>query len=318
MTLQERADRLFEDQLTSWPLLGANWGKLQEARLKQFDFEGFTIRVQWNSKRIVSSAAKVDRESIQNRSCFLCLENRPPEEQSVWFGDDYEILCNPFPIFREHFTIAKADHTPQVIEPEFGSFLELSRALPDLALFYNAANCGASAPDHMHFQAGNRGFMPVEEQIGSLKDRYGVVLLDQSGIRVTAVADGLRRFYIAESGSKEHLENFGAGVFRMLRELQIGEEPMINMLSYFREEWQLLLFPRHRHRPWQYFEKGEKNILLSPASVDMGGTLITPLEKDFHKITREDIKDIFSQVTFSQEHFIRMNEYINNRDQGNG
>ena len=96
----------------------------------------------------------------------------------------------------------------------------------------------------------------------------------------------------------------------MIRELQKGAEPMINMLSYYKEGWQVLLFPRDKHRPWQYFEEGEKNILLSPASVDMGGALITPLEKDFHKITREDIQDIFSQLTFSAEGFSRMNEYF--------
>lgn len=313
MTLQQRADILFEDQLTSWPLLGANWKMLDGALLKQFDFDGFTIQVQCNPRRIVSSAAKVDKVSIQNRSCFLCEKNRPPEEKQVWCDDDYEILCNPFPIFREHFTIAKADHTPQVIEPEFGRFLELSRELPDLALFYNAPNCGASAPDHMHFQAGNRGFMPIEEQISSIKKQYGTVLLDRTGIEVTAVADGLRRFYVVESESKELLEEFGAAAFRHLRELQSGEEPMINMLCYYRNGWQLMLFPRHLHRPWQYFEEGEKNILLSPASVDMGGTLITPLEKDFQKITREDIEDIFAQVTFSKEHFVQMNEYIKNQ-----
>jgi hypothetical protein len=313
MNLQQRADSLFEDQKSSWPLLGANWDLLEGAQIKTFDFDGCTIRVQCNPKRIVSSAAKVDRESIRNRSCFLCEKNRPPEEKNVWFGNDYEILCNPFPIFREHFTIARSDHSPQVIETEFGRFLELSRELPDLALFYNAPNCGASAPDHMHFQAGNRGFMPIEEDIVSIMVRYGEVLLDQDGIRVTGVADLLRRFYVIESGSKEQLEGFGSGIFRMLRELQNGEEPMINMLSYYREGWQLLLFPRHRHRPWQYFEEGEKNILLSPASVDMGGVLITPLEKDFQKITREDIKDIFAQVTFSAGNFQRMNAYIQHK-----
>jgi len=171
MTVQEKAHALFKDQLSSWPLLGANWDKLGQAQVKEFDFDGFSIRVQCNPKRIVSSAAKLDKVSIEKRPCFLCTEHRPPEEKNVWFGEDYEILCNPFPIFREHFTIARHEHTPQVIEPEFGSFLELSRALPDLALFYNAPNCGASAPDHMHFQAGNRGFMPIEEGAVNVKEQ---------------------------------------------------------------------------------------------------------------------------------------------------
>ena len=305
MSLQERADALFKDQLISWPLLGANWEKLSEARVKQFDFDGFSIRVQCNPRRIVSSAAKVDKVSIENRACFLCEENRPPEEKNVWFGKEYEILCNPFPIFREHFTIANAEHRPQVIESEFGAFLELSRALPDLAVFYNAPNCGASAPDHMHFQAGNRGFMPIEEEMESLKHKCGELLESSESGRLTAVNDGLRRFFVMEGTKQNALEEMGAKAFRFIRELR-KEEPMINMLSYYDRGWQVLLFPRNKHRPWQYFEEGDKNILLSPASVDMGGTLITPLEKDFEKITLEDIEDIFSQVSFSAEHFEAM------------
>jgi ATP adenylyltransferase/5',5'''-P-1,P-4-tetraphosphate phosphorylase II len=103
----------------------------------------------------------------------LCRENRPPEQEHVPFGPGYEILCNPYPIFSSHFTIVSRDHTPQVIRPELGNLLDLSRELPDLVVFYNGPNCGASAPDHMHFQAGNRGFMPIEEETGSLVKLYG-------------------------------------------------------------------------------------------------------------------------------------------------
>jgi hypothetical protein len=310
MNYQEKADALMVDQKVSWPLLGANWDKLSQAQVKRFEFDGFTIRVQCNPKRIVSSAAKVDKVSIENRACFLCAEHRPPEEKNVGFGEDYEILCNPFPIFRKHFTIAKAAHTPQVIEPEFSRFLDLSRALPDLALFYNAPNCGASAPDHMHFQAGNRGFMPLEDEKEVLIQKYGIVLFHSTDLYVTAVEDGLRRFLLLESDQKEPLEMCSSHVFRFVRDLQRGEEPMINMLAYYSDRWQVFVFPRNKHRPWQYFEEGEKNILLSPASVDMGGTLITPLEKDFHKITREDIIDIFSQVSFSDAHFRALTTHL--------
>jgi hypothetical protein len=309
MSLQDKADALFEDQKVTWPLLGANWEKLSGAKLKHFDFDGFSIHVQNNPKRIVSSAAKVDKVSIEKRACFLCLENRPPEEKNVWFGEEYEILCNPFPIFQKHYTIAKAEHTPQVIESEFGAFLELSRALPDLALFYNAPNCGASAPDHMHFQAGNRGFMPIEKELDLLKLNYGEKLLRSDSLDLTAINDGLRRFYLLESDSLESLKLLGAEVFSYIRDLQ-KDEPMINMLSYYDRGWQVLLFPRHKHRPWQYFEEGDRNILLSPASVDMGGALITPLEKDFEKITREDIEDIFSQVSFTPGNFVDMNRFM--------
>ncbi len=311
MTILEKTDALLEDQVSSWPLLGNNLEKLDGALLKSFAFDGFSIHVQFNPKRIGSSAARVDKASIRQRKCFLCKENRPSEQNGVAFGRDYEILCNPYPIFRKHFTIVKTEHTPQVIEPEFGRFLDLSRELPGLVIFYNAPSCGASAPDHMHFQAGNRGFMPLEEDLGSLTRLYGKTLAADAGLTVTGISDGLRRFLILESGQKGRLEEAFTHAIRFIRNIRPGEEPMVNILAWYnREAWQVMLFPRDRHRPWQYFEEGDKNILLSPASVDMGGTLITPLEKDFLKITREDITDIFSQISFSENHFDRLSHHL--------
>jgi len=140
--------------------------------------------------------------------------------------------------------------------------------------------------------------------------KYGNVLLNSAELTVTAVDDGLRRFLVLESDSKEPLEMCGYHVFSFVSNLQKGEEPMINILAYYRDRWQIFVFPRDKHRPWQYFEEGEKNILLSPASVDMGGTLITPLEKDFNKITREDIIDIFSQISFSEVHFNALTAHV--------
>jgi len=309
MTTQEKADALFEEQKVNWPLMKTNWDKLVDVRLKQFEFDGFSIRIQCNPRRIVSSAAKVDRVSIENRSCFLCMKNRVEEQNNVRFGKDYEILCNPFPIFNEHFTIARTSHTPQVIEPEFLSFLDISRELPDLVVFYNAPSCGASAPDHMHFQAGNLGLMPLDSELEALKKRYGKSLAKDPEISITAVEDGLRRFVVLESIKQKPLKKAFSALFGFIKDLQ-GQEPMINMLSYYRNKWQIVLFPRELHRPWQYFEEGEKNILLSPATVDMGGTFITPMEKDFEKITREDIRDIFSQVSFSALNFKLLTEFI--------
>ena len=331
MNLQQQASALFEDQKQTWPLLGENWKGLAFARLRVFEFPGFTIRVQFNPKRITSSAARVDRDSIARRKCFLCPENRPPEERHVPFGSGYEILCNPFPIFNEHFTIARREHTPQVIDTEFGNLLYLSRELPELVVFYNAPNCGASAPDHMHFQAGNRGFMPIEEEIGTLKERYGGIIcqdektgkeysevLPRNGSAckgsgtglVMAVDDGLRRFILLESETMGFLGSAFNMIHTFMAGLRSNDDPMLNILSYYSDRWQVMIFPREKHRPWQYFEKGERNILLSPASVDMGGTLITPLEKDFQKITRDDIDDIFSQVSFSPGLFRQLTRYL--------
>jgi len=310
--LRDKASRLLEEQKKAWPLLTTNWGLLDQVRNREFQFDGYSIRVQFNPERIRSSAARVDQASIEKRSCFLCQENRPPEQTSVPFGEAYEILCNPFPIFREHFTIATRDHTPQVILPEFSSYLDLSRGLHNLVVFYNAPACGASAPDHMHFQAGNRGLMPIEAETASLRMQYGTELVQTENLRIDAIEDGLRRFFLLESTSKESLERAYSLLFNHIAAYQ-GAEPMINLLCYFQDGWQLFLFPREKHRPWQYFEEGEKNILLSPAAVDMGGTLITPLEKDFVSISAEDIEDIFSQVTCSGEHFHELSRLVESK-----
>lgn len=310
--MQQKANILFQEQLAAWPLLGFNWKHLDETLLKSFDFKGFRIRIQFNPKRITSSAAKVDPVSIEKRPCFLCPANRPPEEDFVVFENDYEILCNPFPIFRKHYTIASVDHSPQTIDSTFSRMLDLAKALPELVVFYNAPNCGASAPDHMHFQAGNRGFMPIEAELPVLLKEYGKCLDKGDHCFVSAVDDGLRRFLVLEADRREAIELAFAHISAFLKGL-VDEEPMLNILAYFREKWQILVFPREKHRPWQYFAEGADNILLSPASVDMGGVMITPLEKDFQKIDRNDIADIFKQIGPGDQHFKKLCAYLKDK-----
>jgi hypothetical protein len=313
MNLRQQTAALFDEQLTSWPLLKSNWRKLSAAQVRTFPFDGFSIRVQFNPKRITSSAAKVDPDSIGKRPCFLCQANRPAEQRSLEFGEDYEILCNPYPIFERHYTIVKTAHTPQMIDPEIGRMLDVSGELPGLVVFYNAPACGASAPDHMHFQAGSRGFMPIEKELNELVSRYGRTIRMQEGFRAVAIDDGLRRMILLESGGKEQIEQAFTHISGFMREKAGGKEPMLNILAWCDTTWQVLVFPREKHRPWQFFEQGEKNILLSPAAVDMGGTLITPLGKDFMKIDREDITDIFSQVTLRREGFDQLKGILEKR-----
>ncbi len=303
MSIQQKTNVFIEEQIVAWPLLRSNHETLNDALIRTFSFDGFTIQIQFNPKRITSSAALVDKESIEKRPCFLCTANRPHEEGSLAFGEYYEILCNPFPIFRKHLTISHVEHTPQVIDSEFSSMLDLSLALPEMVVFYNAPACGASAPDHMHFQAGNRGFLPIEEELNSLLNKHGQVLVKRDGFTASSVDDGLRRFMVLESRQKEPIEDAFSLISGFMRRMAEGEEPMLNILSYYNKGWQILVFPREKHRPWQYFDDGDENILLSPAAVDMGGTLITPLEKDFLKIDRGDIEDIFHQIVLTERKF---------------
>lgn len=310
MNYQFETHKLYREQKTNWLLLADNLEGLKNARLKTFAYDGFRLNVQYNPKRITSSAAKVDKVSIEARKCFLCAANRPNEQRSVAFENTYEILCNPFPIFPEHYTIAHKEHIPQEIKHSFADMLALSKALPDLVVFYNAPNCGASAPDHLHFQAGNTGFLPIEEEFGTLKTNYGKALIKKSGLEVTAINDGLRKMLVLESSEKNSLIKAFEPCYEFTRKLAQNEEPMLNILSWYSNAWRVIIFPREKHRPWQYFEEGEKNILLSPASVDFGGTLITPMEKDFAKISRDDLSDILQQLTLSDRNFEGLTDYL--------
>ena len=313
MNYQEQTNNLLDEQKNNWSLLNGNLEGLKNAQLKTFQFEGFSIKVQFNPKRITSSAAKVDKKSIEERKCFLCSNNRPSEQNQVLFEKEYEILCNPFPIFKEHYTIASLSHTAQQIETSFSDFLDISKALPDLVTFYNAPNCGASAPDHLHFQAGNRGFLSIEDDYKTIESKFGEKIVASLDIDIININDTLRRFIVLESDNKEAIEKVFGLIYSFTKELANGDEPMLNILSWYHKGWRVMIFPRDKHRPWQFFEEGEKNILLSPASVDLGGTLITPLEKDFLKITKEDISDILNQSSMSIERFDKLKSFIKNK-----
>ncbi|HYQ57959.1 MAG TPA: DUF4922 domain-containing protein, partial [Draconibacterium sp.] len=269
----------------------------------------FTFKLQFNPERIVSSAAKVDKQSIEARPCFLCESNRPVEQRGLTAGN-YEVLVNPFPIFTEHFTIPAHAHTPQQIRGNFSAMLELAQKMEGFTLFYNGPKCGASAPDHFHFQAGNFGFMPLDYELDDLKKNYGKLWLAK-GVEYCAIKDGVRNFFVLESEDRAALENAFESLYNVLSEYSDEEEPMLNILvAFVNNVWRILVFPRVLHRPLQYFAEGEEHILISPASVDMGGVLIIPKEKDFLKIGKADIKNIMHQVLYPEDQFDKLTKKI--------
>ncbi len=310
MNYQQKTNNLLKEQRNNWPLLAENFEGLKNVKLKTLPFEGFSFKVQYNSKRITSSAAKVDKDSIAARPCFLCANNRPMEQNQVLFEGVFDILCNPFPIFAEHFTIASLKHIPQEIGSSFGQYLDISKALPELVVFYNAPKCGASAPDHLHFQAGNTGFLPIESEYEGIRNKYGNELIVNPAFSLVTIDDGLRRMIVLESNEKEMLEWAFKPIYQFMKKLVGGEEPNLNILSWYSNQWRIIIFPRDKHRPWQYFAEGDKNILLSPASVDLGGSLITPLAKDFEKISNSDVADIMNQVCLPSELFEELCHFI--------
>jgi ATP adenylyltransferase/5',5'''-P-1,P-4-tetraphosphate phosphorylase II len=305
-----------EQQNQSWELSASNYRGLELVEEKVFHFEGFRIKAQFNPKRIRSSSAKVDRESIAARPCFLCTENRPTEQKSLAIGNDFMLLVNPFPIFRTHFTITSVNHTDQRILPNLGAMFEISQKMEGYTLFYNGPECGASAPDHLHFQAGENGFMPVEEEFETMKADEQALLFNSEYLRVWAFDKYLRKMISFVSGSREEGILAIEKIYSKFRDIQPEKiEPMINLLCYFRnQKWHIHLFPRRIHRPSQFFKQGPEQLLISPASVDFGGVFITPRREDFEKITSGDIMDIFAQICLDDANFVLLKNTITNID----
>ncbi len=287
---------LFNQQLSSWKLAHDNYADLKTVKTKTISFGDFDVKVQFNPARIVSSGAKVDAKSIAERKCFLCAANRPPEQKSVNFGD-YEILVNPFPIFPEHFTIPRKEHVDQQIKPYFTDMLELAKALENYLVFYNGPRCGASAPDHMHFQAGTKDFLPLVNDYNRLKDTHTDLLVTTEKMQLFQMKNYARTVYCIESdniiSAKDSFEKLYS-YFQTEDEV----EPMMNIVCTFENgKWYTFVLPRKAFRPLQYTAEGEQQLLVSPATVEMCGVFISPVENHFERISKEDIESIFKQVT---------------------
>lgn len=302
MTINEQVKQLFKQQTKDWDLLQQNVNGLSNIQTKVFEFDGFTIKAQHNPKRITSSAAKTDKQSIEKRPCFLCKQNRPNVQEAVILGD-YEILCNPFPIFNEHFTISNKNHIPQSIAEPFADMLDISKAMSNYVVFYNGATCGASAPDHLHFQAGNKGLLTIEQNYTQICEKYATQLKQNSNSVILSVNDGLRTFISIESNNKMEIETEFKNICQQI-ELVTQKSCMLNILScYNNGSWRVLVFVREKHRPTQFFEQGDKQILFSPASVDMGGVIILPRSNDFANISKDKIEDMMQQVKLNDNCF---------------
>ena len=290
-------ETLLAGQLREWPLAHTNFEALDSVRVKEVELPGLTVKVQFNPARIVSSGAKVDAASVKARKCFLCAENRPAEQRGVDYGDNYTILVNPFPIFPRHFTIPDTRHTDQRIENRVADMFSLAQALPGYTVFYNGPKCGASAPDHAHFQAGNSDFLTIAPAVEkSCKENVATV----NGATLSLVTGLPMSVFVIDSATPAD----GAALFdRLYRALPLGDddaEPMINILCYaLGDQVRMLVFPRKRHRPSFYGTEGDNAMLISPASVDMGGVFITPREQDFERLDSDIIKQLFNELCLS-------------------
>jgi hypothetical protein len=290
---------LISEQRVSWKLAHDNYVALENAETSKMMVRGRIIRFQFNPERIRSTAANVDVASLTARPCFLCKENMPKEQKSVPFGDKYEIRVNPYPIFPQHLTIPSIHHERQQIEGRYRDMLMLALELNDFLIFYNGPKCGASAPDHMHFQAGKKGMLPLEE----LWEKYDLEkIISRKYFALYRVNYFLPTTFLIKSNNLDVSVELFDRLYSSL-EIKDGEyEPMMNILVW-KEGSQLLtfIFPRRAFRPSCYYAEGDDRILISPATMEMAGFFPIPLEKDYRNIKPIDIERIWREVSITEE-----------------
>ena len=297
--LFEAAGGFLERQKEEWQGLAEGYAALEALRVREVHGGRWSVKVQFNPRRSVSGTARVDPESIGRRPCFLCREHLPPEQRAILYRDTFLILGNPVPIFPGHLTVAHCRHLPQSLPDHLEMFLRLAEDFgPRMIVFYNGPRCGASAPDHLHFQAAPAGLLPVEKELrepgirAETKKRGGAVIWRATGIG--------RGVVVIEGGSAVDMAAaFGAVMGALRRMVSAEDEPMMNVFcTHSGECWRLMIFPRLKHRPAAYDREGEGRLSVSPGAVEMGGVFVTHREEDFRALDPGLIGEIFREVAF--------------------
>ena len=262
--------------------------------------------IQHNPRRIRSTAAPVDRQSVAARGCFLCAESLPPEEKGLEFGN-LILLCNPFPVLDRHLSIVHRDHVEQKIEGNLEMLLALAAELsPAYFVLYNGPQCGASAPDHLHFQACSRRLLQIEESVRNTEssNTESCSTCQESanqGLELFTLRDTGRSVIVFRTGSDDELTGWVYSTLSHLPTPIEGGEPMVNIICTFDQNlWTLYLFPRTRHRPSCFFAEGEKQLLISPGAIDMAGVVVVPHRDHFDRVDSATIEQIFSEVSLSE------------------
>lgn len=256
-----------------------------EVLTKTFVVDGYKVVAQHNPARAVSSGAKLDKATIAKRKCFLCKENRPVDQPSVIYNENFEILKNPFPILKKHLTIPLMRHERQEILPHFATMLDLSKDLPDFDLLYNGPKCGASAPDHMHFQAVQTGLMPLDEKS-----------LSEFDIVDGEIRNFGRKCLVFVSSDKDAICKQYRELYNKLEIKEDEWEPRMNIVAHYIPSaniWNVWVFPRDKHRP-SYYEQGR---MISPGVIDMAGILVFPKPDDFEDVDESMIRQIYKEVS---------------------
>lgn len=297
-SLPELCLRLHTAQVRAWQLLAENTVALASVWEREIALDGGLVKVLFNPGRFNSTTADTDPDAVARRPCFLCAEHQPPEEQYILYEDDWRILCNPYPIFARHLTVAHREHRPQEVRAVLPVLPGLARRLsPGWSVFYNGPFSGASAPDHLHLQAVPSGMLPLETE--GLECWNPRVVHERGGAALSFGAHAGRTLLILEGAAEEPLSAMLAELVDALeRNPPAPGKPMLNLLCRFREgRWTFFLFPRRQGRPEAYSREGDAQFLVSPGTVEMAGAVVTPREGDFLRMNGALIREIYRDVS---------------------
>ena len=297
--------RFFNRQLEVWTDARHRFRDLKHVETRQFSDQ---LKLQWNPARIVSTGAKIDKKTLGERPCFLCDKNRPKEQMSKQIDEKFHLLVNPFPILPVHFTIPARKHQPQLIYKNYGEMHRFISLHSDLMVFYNGPKCGASAPDHLHFQAGTNGILPLQTNWQRLSRNLTDIISLNDEEKISEVRDFIVPAFVIISKSAESDETLFRRLYKAMPQRGDETEPMMNIISWRKgEEFISVVIPREKHRPEAYFAEGDAQFVVSPGALDMSGLIITPREEDFRKLTEEKALSLLQECGVSEE---KMNAII--------
>ncbi len=291
--------RFFNRQLEMWEDARHRFRDLKHVEVRQLSDQ---LKVQFNPARIVSTGAKIDKHTLGERPCFLCERNRPKEQMTKQIDDHFQLLVNPFPILPVHFTIPATKHQPQSIYRHYGEMHRLLSLHSELMVFYNGPKCGASAPDHLHFQAGTSGVLPLQTNWQRLSRNLTDVISLTDEEKISVLRDFLVPAFVIISKSEDSDEELFHRLYRSIPMRGDESEPMMNIIAWRKgDEFISVVIPREKHRPDAYFAEGEAQMMVSPGALDMAGLIITPREEDFSKINLDKATALLRECGISAE-----------------
>lgn len=298
--VNESLYRFFDRQLEIWEAPRQRFRQLNNVKVKTVHCGKIDVKVQFNPARMVSTGAKIDAKSIGERPCFLCAKNRPEEQMLKAIDERMDLLINPFPILPVHFTIPARKHQDQLIAAHYGEIHKILSTYPDLLVFYNGPKCGASAPDHLHFQAGSSGIVPLQTEWSRMaRNRETIFAIDEAN-DIAYLPNYLCPAFVIRSTQLKHQQALFKQLYAALPQREGETEPMMNILTWRAgEEYITVVIPRDRHRPACYDAEGDAQFLISPGALDMAGLLITPRLTDFERLDEEKIKQLYEEVGIS-------------------